>query len=265
VPRVLLAAGDGLDQTAYGDTWFYFERELDIPVTPVNLSDIERIDLGDYNVLIVPATSEPGRAWRELGEDGAERLRTWVRSGGVVVASGGAVALLARKEVGLATLRAVGDSADSAGAGAKDSTAARDTTVSASARPAPPLVSPKATAGLKPEYVPGAIFRATLDRSHWLTFGYERDELPVLLETGTLLQPSARGDNPVAFVGSELTLSGFTWPGNTERLLRGSVWAAVERVGAGQVVLFAENPLYRGFWRGTARLLTNAVLFGPGR
>jgi hypothetical protein len=31
------------------------------------------------------------------------------------------------------------------------------------------------------------------------------------------------------------------------------------------VVLFAGNPVYRGFWRGPAKLLTNAVLFAPNR
>jgi hypothetical protein len=36
-------------------------------------------------------------------------------------------------------------------------------------------------------------------------------------------------------------------------------------VGSGSVVVFAENPVYRGFWRGPAKLLTNAVLFAPGR
>jgi hypothetical protein len=95
--------------------------------------------------------------------------------------------------------------------------------------------------------------------------GYERDELPVFLATSTLLAPSEKGDNPVAFVGNDLTLAGFTWPGNTEKLLRGSVWTAVESAGSGAVVLFAENPLFRGFWRGTAKLVTNTVLFGTGR
>ncbi|MGE3525868.1 MAG: hypothetical protein AB7I33_08085, partial [Gemmatimonadales bacterium] len=129
----------------------------------------------------------------------------------------------------------------------------------------PPLVSPTAPGNTGPEFIPGAIFRATLDRSHWLTYGYQGDQLPVFLYTGTLLQPSRKGDNPVAFVGSDLTLAGFTWPDNTERFLRSSVWAAVESAGRGRVVIFAEDPLFRAFWRGPARLVTNAMLFGTGR
>jgi hypothetical protein len=252
--RIVLAAGDGIDQTAFGAVWFYFERELGIPVTPVNLATLGDMRLEDYRVVIIPGGS-PGRMWRELGEDGAERLKSWVRSGGAVIGFGGAVRLLGRKEIGLTTVKEV----------PVDSSAAKDTTVTDQVRPAPPLVSPSAAGGNRPEYIPGSIFRATLDRTHWLTGGYERDQLPVFLETSALLRPSEKGANPVAFTGADLTLAGFTWPENTEKYLRNSVWAAVESVGSGSVILFAENPVYRGFWRGPAKLLTNAVLFGPGR
>ncbi len=268
-PKILLAAGSGIDQTVFGGVWYYLERELHYPVTPIDLAAIEDMDLDRYNVLIVPSGS-PGRMWREVGEDGAERLKAWVRSGGSVIAIGDAVGLLNRKELGLTTVRAVGEEAEEAKDGkegkakaARDTT--KDTTVSASAQPAPPLVSPSASGGTKPEYIPGAIFRATLDRTHWLTSGYDRDQLPVFLNTSTLLKPSEKGANPVVFTGSDLTLAGFTWPNNTEKYLRGSVWAAVESVGQGTVVIFADDPLFRGFWRGTAKLVTNAILFGPRR
>jgi hypothetical protein len=253
-PRILLAAGEGIDQTAFGSVWFYFDRELGIPVTPVNLETLANADLGDYNVLIIPSGTA-SRMWRELGEAGAARLKQWVESGGAVVGFGAAVDLLGRKEVGLTTVREF----------TADTTAAKDTTLSDAMRPAPPLVSPSATGGAAPEQVPGAIFRATLDRTHWLTAGYERDQLPVFLETSRFLKPSEKGANPVVFTGTDLALAGFTWPNNTEKLLRNSAWAATETVGSGSVVVFAENPVYRGFWRGPAKLLTNAVLFAPGR
>lgn len=258
-PRILLVGDDGIDQTTFGDFWYYFERELRYPVTPVRMSAISWMDLDRYNALILPGGSS-GRLWRELGEGGAERLKSWVRSGGVIVSVGSANDLLSRKELSLTTVKGVGEGDED-----DDKKAEKDTTLSVTSRPAPPLVSPSAGGNLTPERIYGAIFRATLDRTHWLTMGYERDELPVFMATSTLLAPSEKGDNPVVFVGNDLTLAGFTWPGNTEKLLRGSVWTAVERVGGGAVVLFAENPLFRGFWRGTAKLVTNAVLFGTGR
>ena len=47
--------------------------------------------------------------------------------------------------------------------------------------------------------------------------------------------------------------------------MQGSVYAAVENAGQGKVVLFADDPLFRGFWRRPARLVTNALLYGTGR
>ena len=189
--------------------------------------------------------------WRQLGDDGAARLKAWVRGGGEVVAWGSAAGLLARKELALTTVATV------------DSAGARDTAM-AMPRLAPPLASPNAPQGTRPDQIPGAIFRATLDRSHWLTWGYGRDELPVLLTTSELLKPSTEGDNPVAFAGTGLLVSGFTFP-NTERFVSGSVYAAVENVGRGKVVVFADDPLFRAFWRGPARLVSNAVVYGTGR
>jgi hypothetical protein len=253
-PRILLAAGEGVDQTSFGAIWFYLEREVGVPVIPVDVASVATIELGDYNVLILPDGS-PNRLWRELREAGAERLKGWVQQGAAVIAVGRSIDLLARKEVGLATVATVSG----------DSTAAKDTTVSDPHRPGPPLVSPTAAGGNRPEFIPGSIFRATLDRTHWLTFGYERDQLPVFLETRSLLKPSEKGANPVAFTGSDLLLSGWAWPKNTEKHVQNSVWVAVESSGSGTVVLFAENPVYRGFWRGPSKLLTNAILFGPSR
>jgi hypothetical protein len=260
-PRVLIAAGEGIDQTAFGAVWFYFDHELGVPVTPVNMRSLSWMDLYDYNVLIIPSGS-PGTLSRELGEEGARHLKQWVRSGAAVIAMSDAADLLSRKELEMSSLKTIGS--DTGSKAAKDSLA-KDTTLAPSARPGPPLVSPSASGGGQPEFIPGAIFRATLDRTHWLTYGYERDQLPVLLENSRMIKPSEKGANPVVFVGQDLTLGGFTWPNNTERFLRRSTWAAVESFGDGRVVVFAENPVYRGFWRGTAKLLTNAVLFGPNR
>ena len=57
-------------------------------------------------------------------------------------------------------------------------------------------------------------------------------------------------------------IAGLAWPESQERLA-GSLLVAVERVEDGQVVLFAQEPGFRLFWRGTMPLFLNAVMFGP--
>jgi hypothetical protein len=258
-PRVLVAMGTGISQTSYGATWHFLEREVRQPFAAVALGVIGRMNtMPDYNVLIIP-TGNAGAMRRELGDGGTDRLRRWVQDGGVVVGFGGGAELLGKDGLGLSTVQSVGAEADSAKKDAK-----RDSLPSG-AQHAPPLASPTGGGTDRPEDVPGTIFRATLDPHHWLTAGYERTHLAVMLDGGTMLKPSEKGDNPVAFVGDSLLLSGFVWPGNTERLLRGTTWAASERLGRGHVVLFASDPLFRAFWRGPARLLTNAMLLGTGR
>jgi hypothetical protein len=258
-PRLLVAAGDGISQTSYGALWHFLERELRYDFVPIALSAVGRMtNLADYNVLIVPGGSA-ARVRQELGDAGIARLKAWVREGGVVIAWGGSALFLSAKGVELSTVKRLGEPPEEPDPKKEP----EGDSLPAAPRLTPPLPSPSAdTSAVEP--IPGAIFRASLDRTHWLTYGYERDELAVMVSGSTLLTPSREGANPVAFVADSLRLSGFTWP-NTERLLRGTVWAAVESHGGGHAVLLADDPLFRAFWRGTARLVTNAMLFGTGR
>jgi hypothetical protein len=257
LPRVLIAAGDGVSQASYGAAWYFLERELGHPFVPVTLASLGRMTtLDDYNVLIIPEGA-PATIERELTNTGIERLKAWVRGGGVVLAYGSSALFASRKAVGLSTVKAVGDTTDG------EEKKPKPDTLPSGVALTPPLASPTAdTNAVEP--LPGTIFRAALDRAHWLTAGYERPELAVMLSGDTFLRPSKAGANPVAFVGDRTRLSGFAWP-STERLLKGTVWAAVESHGRGNVVLLGDDPLFRAFWRGTARLVTNAMLFGTGR
>jgi hypothetical protein len=253
-PTILVAAGDGISETSYGWLWYFLDKELRAPFTPVPLRAIGRMaDLGSFNVLIVPDGSG-SRMRRELGDDGVEKLKAWVRSGGVLIGWGGAGELASNKDVGLSSVVSA----------APDSGAKPDTTAPGNQ---PALISSTAPARDRVEWIPGAIFRATLDTTHWLTLGYERDRMPVFIDGDVFWKPSKGGANVLSFTDpvDSLVLSGFTWPDNTARLLKGTAWAVVENQGNGRVVLFLGDPLFRAFWRGPAKLLANAILIGPNR
>ena len=261
-PRILVAAGEGVSVTEYGALWFLLERNMRVPFTPVRLEALAGMsNLYDYNVLIFPNGS-PGQYESRLGESGVRRLKEWVQAGGVFIGWQGGARFAMRTRVDWTSARIVGADDDSVKA---DTSAGRDTTLTAAQGPASPLVPVTAANGSKPLEVPGAIFRATLDQGHWLTFGYQRPTLPVQVNSDQFFRPSRAGANPVAFVGDSLRISGFAWPGNTERLLKNTAWAVVETQGSGNVVLFADSPVYRLFWRATYRLLQNAILLGAAR
>jgi hypothetical protein len=129
----------------------------------------------------------------------------------------------------------------------------------------PPIASPSARPGRVPEAVPGAIMRATLDRRTPLTYGYEQDSLPVLVDSAFFFRPSKEGTNAVVFAADSqrtLHVAGFLWP-TTESLLRGTSYVIDEPTGRGHVVLYAEDPNFRAIWRSTTRLFFNAFLFQP--
>ena len=47
-----------------------------------------------------------------------------------------------------------------------------------------------------------------------------------------------------------------------ENNLKGSASLIVSGAGSGRVVLFADNPNFRGTWYGTNKLFLNAIFFG---
>ncbi|MFH0981494.1 MAG: M14 family metallopeptidase [Planctomycetota bacterium] len=69
----------------------------------------------------------------------------------------------------------------------------------------------------------------------------------------------------VAPPGYELRLrmSGLLWPEAADRLAH-SAYVTRERIGSGQVILFASSPTFRAAALGTTRVFANAVVCGPG-
>ena len=100
-----------------------------------------------------------------------------------------------------------------------------------------------------------------MDNTHPLAYGLA-EQMPLFRRGATLLEAS---DNPfvtpLRYTDAPL-VSGFVGPERLEQM-KGQPAVIAERHGQGLVVRFANNPLFRGFWRGTERLWVNALFFGP--
>ena len=292
-PRIIVVADEAVSQTSYGAMWWTLDR-FGIDFTPMTLGALRRARLDDYNAIIMPDGS-PSTYNAALGKSGVDTLRAWCERGGTLVTVKGASVFAALKDVNLTSARLVGSAdeeepkpaaaptdatpqATAGGSGATAATQAAQRTSRADAEQGqtgsekqeggapvlPVIASPSARPGRVPEPVPGAIFRATVDRTTPLTYGYEQPTLPALVDSAYFFRPSKEGTNAVVFTSEDerpLRISGFVWEGNTERLLRNTAYVIEEPLGRGRVVLYAEDPNYRGIFRSTTRLFFNSFLF----
>ncbi|MGH7663751.1 MAG: M14 family zinc carboxypeptidase [Gemmatimonadaceae bacterium] len=274
MPEVALVGGDGVGQTSYGAIWWGFERRYGIRFMPITLDYLSGGDLTDLDVIVIPDASA-GVLRDRLDDSGVERLKRWVQNGGTLLTMGGSTAWAASSNVDLTSARRVGSEDDAAPdtAGVPAASPARD--VAAEDQRVRARVPDKAFDDLiavtsptasndDPVSLPGSHFDVELDRTHWLTFGYETPRMTVMMQGNDFYKLSREGTNVAVFPATgTLHRAGFIWPDNTERLLRGTALLIEESVGDGHVILFANEPMFRGWWRALDKLVLNAVVLGP--
>ena len=109
----------------------------------------------------------------------------------------------------------------------------------------------------------GAILRVELDPDDWLAWG-SGEEVAVLARNGAALIAPPSVDVSGRYAAPEdLHLGGLLWPEGAGRMAH-TAFMTREGHGKGQVILFADDPNFRGQFDGTQRLFMNAVLLGPG-
>jgi hypothetical protein len=117
--------------------------------------------------------------------------------------------------------------------------------------------------------VPGSLFHAEVDSRSFLSYGYSKEpDGSIRLATfvgGSAFYKSS-GDGSVWSIPDEddkSLISGWAWPNETEKALKGTVWCQVQRVGGGRVVWFAQDPTERAMHAGVWPMLVNAIVMGP--
>ena len=251
-PRIAVVSGDGVNIGAYGAIWWTLEQRYGLPFAPISVDALNG-DLSAFNVVIVP-DANLGR----LGKGAA--LKGWIERGGTLITMGSATEWVAKEEVNFTSARPVGsdDRKDD-----KKDDKKKDEVAKAPADTLFAVTSPSANPDA-PQPVPGSHFDVVLDRTHWLTYGYDQQRLTVMMEGDVFYKLSKQGTNVAVFpTTGPLKRAGFTFPDHTERLLKGTALLVHEKIGGGHLVAFANDPMFRGWWRALDRLVLNAVLLGP--
>jgi hypothetical protein len=253
-PRIAVAAGEGVGITSYAALWFELEHRVGYPFTALRASDMAGGGLDHFDVIVLP----DGGYGNSLGERGANQLKEWVERGGTLIAyRGGARFVLSN---GFETSHEEADTTRPP-ADTIDAILARIDSAAPANTDVPPSVSPNARPDA-PMPANGTMLRTLIDPTHWLSVGFESDEL-VLLTRSLPLPLTTGGVNPLVFSeGNRLVVSGHRWPDNTARTYANRAAVTVDEVGDGQVILFSEDPLYRGVFDAPGGILMNAIFLG---
>jgi len=229
--KIAVLSGGPTSTLRFGEIWHYFEQQLHYPITVIDSDYMERVDLSDYDVLILP----DGYSYKGfLNNDKKGRLKEWVSDGGKLIAMGGALkGLSGEKGFKIKPKKIEKDASENLEAFEKTQREYIKRTIS------------------------GAIFKTKVDNTHPLAYGYTDTYFSLksgsdaygYLDNGSVAYLEKGNNSPVAgFAGSD-----------AQKKIAESLVFGVESHGSGQVIYMVDNPLFRGFWENGKLFFANAL------
>jgi hypothetical protein len=107
----------------------------------------------------------------------------------------------------------------------------------------------------------GSIFQVDLDTTHPIGFGFTKRKASIYRNGLTILQPASNPYCTVAQYTNEPLIGGYIHPSTMKRL-KSSAAIIVGSEGTGRVIMFSDDPNFRGTWYGTNKLFLNALFYG---
>jgi hypothetical protein len=224
-PKVLvISGGSGISSTEVGEVWHLFDIKLKYPVVRVEYTNFSRVPLNQFNrIVFVNGT------YSFLTPADIQSLKTWIGSGNTLITFNGA-----------SQWAASGNLIEKSG-GSRDSTKV-ETDLAAAFR----------------NRLPTSIFETKINLESPIAFGLTSEILPVTRESRPSLP--ATGTVVASYTDKPL-LNGYLADDQVDSF-KNKASIRINPIGLGNVVLFAEDPLFRGTWDATERTFVNAVLFG---
>ncbi|WP_396590282.1 M14 family metallopeptidase [Allomuricauda sp. R78024] len=229
-PKIAVLSGKPTSTYRFGEIWHFFEQQLHYPLTVLDNEYFNKVDLKDYHVLILPS----GRYGDFFNEKQLKKLQDWVKTGGKIIAMGGAINAIDGEK----------------GFSIKKKEVAKDSTD----------VKPKPHKNTQRERIKnaitGAIFKTKVDNTHPLAYGYGSNYFT--LKLGSSSYEYLKSGNAVYLENNTKPISGFAGSDAQKNISNSLVFGA-ERYGKGQVIYMIDNPLFRGFWENGKLFFANAL------
>ncbi|WP_299531346.1 M14 family zinc carboxypeptidase [Ulvibacterium sp.] len=231
--KVAILVGTGIRSYDAGEIWHLFDTRYDMKITKIDISYLDKVDLKKYTDIILPSSSSANMV---LAAKSSQNLKDWVMEGGTLIGYRNVAEWFEKNEFMKLKFR-------------------KDT-----------LVAKNVSFGAKNDFkgaqvTGGAIFKAKLDRSHPINYGYKNNRLALFRNTNVYIEPHKDSyNNPIQYTNTPL-LSGYISEENLA-MLKGSVPFRAQKLGKGRVIVFTDNTNFRAFWYGTNKLLMNAIFFG---
>jgi hypothetical protein len=228
-PKVAMLVGSGIVSYDSGEIWHLFDQRFDMRLTRIDMSYFNKIDITKYTHIIIPSSN--------IEKVAIEKLKTWVKNGGVIVGYKNTVKWLSSNK--MISLQFDKQKMDTI----KDISFENKSLKSGA------------------QFIGGAIFEANLDRSHPINFGYKNDKIALFRNSTIFIKADKKSyNNPIQYTSNPL-LSGYISKENA-KIIKNTVPFKAQKLGRGKVIVFTDNTNFRAFWFGTNKLLMNTIFFG---
>ena len=232
--KVGLLVGEGVNSYEAGEVWHLMDTRIHMPLSKIRLSQFSRVPIDKYTTLIIVSGS-----YNQLTKTDIEKINNWVKKGNTLITIANGSSWAIDKELVKESLLEPSN----------DSIFSRKNYVSAAEN-------------IGRERIGGAILKVDIDLTHPLAFGYRDSSIPVYKNNNVFINKTKDHYSSVGVYSKDPHIDGYISEKNLKNNFKNTASLIVSRLSSGRVVMFADNPNFRGSWYGTNKLFLNAIFFG---
>jgi hypothetical protein len=235
-PKVALLSGEGTSSSAVGELWYFFERELNYPVSLIKTGNVNTTDLSDYDVLLITSGTYPTLK---------DTIVYYAKRGGRVVVFEKAISIFA-SEKSTSLFKAVETRTAEQKAAEKKEKSDDLALLKKFSDEGRHLLSDQSA---------GSIYKVTVDTTNPYGFGLGREWF--LLMQAQPYPFLAKGNN-IGYILENKPVSGFAGY-KYQKQIKNTMVIGSETIGKGEVIYITDDPYFRAFWKSGRPLLWNIV------